>query len=254
MHRKSLTFVVAMLPALLAPSVAPAITVTDGGSFLSDFQVLDRWWSSDNGAGGGYRNINDLAIGQENGQTVLYGVMRTKGLARLTMAAPVPGATYYGFTYDGTNTDDVRGGGYGGLFMDPNYNGGTLIATPTFLPGNVKGFTLGTDNDRMTVDAGDTPLSATGSTSGYSNYHAGSTFVPGQYTWTGNDGYFIVRRYHSSGGDAIIRQFELNTATDPDNLTEATLPGRTDSTYLRSEVYDLAAELGQPALNGIQFV
>jgi hypothetical protein len=245
----------AALPVVMAlPSVlSAAITITNGGSLLSDFKVLDVWNTSKDGVGGNYRNVSSLAIGKESGQSVLYASVRDIGLTRLTMATPAPGYTYYGFTNDGTNTDDVRGGGYAGLFNDPNYNSGTLIATPTFLPGGVKGFVGGTDDDRMTTETGDTPLQATGATSGYSNLHAGSTFVPAAYTWTGTDAYFIIRPYNSQGGNAIIRQFELDTTPDPDNLTESLLPGRTDAAYLRSEVYDLAAEIGQTGLSGIEF-
>ncbi len=217
-----------------------AITITDGGSLLNDFEVLDRWRADKSGV----RNISSLAVAQEGGQSVLYGSLRSNGITRFTVPTAVAGLTLYTFINDSTDTDDVRSGNGNGLSFMPNYDsgGGLLYGSSVYMP-NGSGFLGGTDGEFATVESGDTVLSSSG-LSGSSRYHDETTFVPAEYTWNNTDAIFASARSLDT-----IRQFEPGATT----MTESTLPGRTDTEFERSKVLDLAAEFGMTGVNNLIF-
>jgi hypothetical protein len=234
--------VVAMLVgALLSGSVASAIGVTDGGSILNGFEVVDHWQANR----GHPHNIYALAAVPEANGVSLYANLRNVGMAQLTPAY-VPGGSMYAV---GSSRTDGSHSSNTGLTYDPVYSGGAVLNSYLYMPQS-KGFTGGTDGIIATAegDNSDVPLS-TPSPGGSANRYSNEVcYVPAQYTWNNKDGYFLVNRTLNA-----IRQFEVNPTPDPDQLVGSVLPGRAAGEFTENLVMDIASELGNSGIRAVQF-
>jgi len=245
--------VVALLMGL--SSVAEAIPVADGGSILNDFEAVDRWQVKPSG----FRNCPGLAYVPPEGTEQdgsLYAVCRYpaapyRQLTKLSLPVPQVGVTKA--TTIGARTD-VSASNYSGVAYDPLYNGGTvLMLRGTYLPGSA-GFVGGTDGVCITAegDGSDIVLNTPAGGGAYARSSNEVCYVPGKYTWTNQDGYFIPCM--GSGSYKNVRQYEVDTSSDPDTLVPSVLPGRTPGEYTQCAVFWLS-ELGlTDRIRGAEFV
>lgn len=239
--------IITLAGLLAAPAGArAAITITDGGSFLNDFEMLGRWESRP--ATSGYRNTPGLAYVQEGETGYLYAHSRGGSSTYLLRKWELPavGAGVAKVTQIATRTGSQQA-----LAYSPNYEGGALWSHSTYLTTGY-GLTDGGDGDYITEDVGDTPLSDSSKTSAWYYNNGDGTFLPGQYSPTGNDGFLIVRNGGGTPEDQLVL-LEPNTATDPDTWDTPQLAGRSTNADLRSVLLNLTTELGIQNVIGVQF-
>jgi len=128
-----------------------------------------------------------------------------------------------------------------------------IVLNTTYLPGSA-GVVGGSDGVIITAegDGSDIPLSTPAGGATYGRYSSECTYVPGKYTWTGQDGYFIA---HRAGGASyeILRQYEVDTTPDPDILTPSALPGRAAGEFTQCVVFPYG-DLGLTAIRGVEFI
>lgn len=230
--RKAVTGAVVVLATVCA---VEAITLTNGGSFLNDFELVGRWQCR---PGGGYINVNDMTVVPEGGTNVLYAF--AKGGANWALRK-------YQFPQKGAGVMNVvelanRPDNSTALAYSPNYQGGALWSQGTYFTAGW-GMTRGSDANFITADAGDMPLIDNVQSPQWYYYNSGGTFLPAKHSLTGRDAFVVVR---NGGGtphqDLMI--MEPDTSQSPNLWKTPQLTERGVAEDDRTLMLNLSSNLG----------
>jgi hypothetical protein len=228
--------VFALLTILAAP-MGFSITVTNGGSFLNDFELVGRWVCSP--AGSGLRNCNDLAFVQEGTNGYLYALSSGGVGVMMLRKVQLPAVTSGVVNVTGVNSRALSGQS---LTYSPNYHGGALWGQGTYFTEGW-GYSGGSDNDLMTPDATETNLLDPNKTMAWYYYNGGGTFLPAKRTLTGRDAFVVVRNGGSTPHQDLM-MMEPDTNSVPNIWAIPQLSGRGTGEDDRSLMLNLSSNLG----------
>lgn len=238
--------VMVALGMLAAGPAASAVTVIDGGSVLTDFQVVGRWQATD-ATSGGTRNTGGLTYVPE-GAGALYAYGRggtgTYALRKFDFPTAGPGLRT-------CNLLGSRPSPGGALTYDPDYSGGTVLSHGTYLSTG-SGANGGADSNIITVDTGDVVLNDPTQTGAWYYYNSDMDRIPATWSLTGRNAEVVVRNGNCPFNALVL--LEPDTTPDPDQYRIPQLPGRGAADDDKSVLMNVTAQLGMNSATGVQFV